>query len=181
MSHDLVKRAFVSCIVYRWFVRFVYRWFVRFVYLSFVRFVHRSFVRFVYPSFIFRFVRSSNQIDERNERYTKRTNQLHERNANEWKTKNERMIHANKAKEKRKRYEISVNLNNPGSVLLTFLSNEFEIVSKNQSGFRKGFSTTDNIFIMHALVSIYFSSGEKLYCTFVDFRKAFDTVWRTGL
>ena len=91
------------------------------------------------------------------------------------------MIHTNKAKEKRKRYEISVNLNNPGSVLLTFLSNEFEIVSKNQSGFRKGFSTTDNIFIMHALVSIYFSSGKKRYCTFVDFRKAFDTVWRTGL
>ena len=64
---------------------------------------------------------------------------------------------------------------------LTFLSNEFEIISKNQSGFRKGFSTADNIFIMHSLVSIYFSMGKKLYCTFVDFRKAFDTVWRTGL
>jgi hypothetical protein len=35
---------------------------------------------------------------------------------------------------------------------LTFLSNEFEIISKNQSGFRKGFSTTDNIFIMHAQI-----------------------------
>ena len=64
---------------------------------------------------------------------------------------------------------------------LTFLSNEFEIISKNQSGFRKGFATTDNIFIMHALMSIYFSLGKKLYFTFVDFRKAFDTVWRTGL
>jgi hypothetical protein len=42
---------------------------------------------------------------------------------------------------------------------LTFLSNGYEIISKNQSGFRKGFSTTDNIFIMHALVSIYFSLG----------------------
>jgi hypothetical protein len=57
---------------------------------------------------------------------------------------------------------------------LTFWSTE--IISKNQSGFRKGFSTTDNIFIMHALVSIYFSLGKKLYCTFVDFRKAIDTV-----
>jgi hypothetical protein len=64
---------------------------------------------------------------------------------------------------------------------LTFLSNEFEIISKNQSVFRKGFSTTDNIFIMHALVSIYFSLGKKLYCTFVDFRKEFHTVWRTSL
>ncbi len=52
----------------------------------------------------------------RNERCTKRTNQLHERNANERKTKNELMIHANETKEKRKRYEISVNLNDPGSV-----------------------------------------------------------------
>jgi hypothetical protein len=42
----------------------------------------------------------------RNERYTKRTNQLHERT-----------IHANETNEKRKRYEISVNLNNPGSVI----------------------------------------------------------------
>jgi hypothetical protein len=64
---------------------------------------------------------------------------------------------------------------------LTFLSNEFEIIFKNQSRFRKGFATTDNIFIMHALVSIYFSLGKKLYFTFVDFRKSFDTVWRTGL
>ena len=62
---------------------------------------------------------------------------------------------------------------------LTFLSTE--IISKNQSGFRKGFSTTDNIFIMHALVSIYFSLGKQLYCTFVDFRKSFYTMWRTGL
>ena len=62
---------------------------------------------------------------------------------------------------------------------LTFLSNE--IISKNQSEFRKGFSTADNIFIMHALLSIYFSLAKKLYCTFVDFRKPFNTVWRTGL
>ena len=33
-------------------------------------------------------------------------------------TENERMIHANETNEKRKRYEISVNLNDPGSVVL---------------------------------------------------------------
>ena len=48
----------------------------------------------------------------------KRKNKLHARNANERKTKNERMIHANETKEKRKRYEISVKLNDPGSVSL---------------------------------------------------------------
>ena len=64
---------------------------------------------------------------------------------------------------------------------LTFLSNEFNIISRCQSGFRKGYSTTDNIFIMHALISLYFSFGKKLYCTFIDFRKTFDNVWRIGL
>jgi hypothetical protein len=39
----------------------------------------------------------------------------------------------------------------------------------------------DNIFVLHALIDLYFSFGKKLYCTFVDFKKAFDTVWRTGL
>ena len=53
---------------------------------------------------------------------------------------------------------------------LTFLSYEFEIIYKNQSGFRKGFSTKNNIFIMHALVFIYFSFGVKLYCALISVR-----------
>ena len=55
------------------------------------------------------------------------------------------------------------------------------IISENQAGFRKGYSTVDNIFVLHALIDLYFSFGKKLYCTFMDFKKAFDTVWRTGL
>ena len=34
---------------------------------------------------------------------------------------------------------------------------------------------------MHSLISLYLSSGKKLCCAFVDFKKAFDTVWRIGL
>lgn len=44
-------------------------------------------------------------------------NKLHTRNANEWKTKNEQTIHANETNEIRKRYEISIKLNDPGSVI----------------------------------------------------------------
>jgi len=44
-------------------------------------------------------------------------NQLHEQNANEWKI-NERYTQT-KTNEKCKRYEISVNLNDPGSVSST--------------------------------------------------------------
>ena len=55
------------------------------------------------------------------------------------------------------------------------------LISYNQAGFRKGHTTIDNIFVLHGLISLYQSFGKKLFCTFVDFRKAFDTVWRMGL
>jgi len=64
---------------------------------------------------------------------------------------------------------------------LNLFSNELNVISENQAGFRKGYSTMDNIFVLHSLIELYFSFGKKLYCTFVDFRKAFDTVWRDGL
>ena len=60
-------------------------------------------------------------------------------------------------------------------------SNELNVISENQAGFRRGYSTMDNIFVLHSLIELYFSFGKKLYCTFVDFRKAFDTVWMDGL
>jgi hypothetical protein len=40
---------------------------------------------------------------------------------------------------------------------LTKFSDEFEFITNAQTGFRKGFSTNNNIFILHALISIYFS------------------------
>lgn len=47
--------------------------------------------------------------------------------------------------------------------------------------FREAFLPFDNIFVFYALITIYFSLDKKLYCTFVDFKSAFDTVWRSGL
>ena len=60
-------------------------------------------------------------------------------------------------------------------------SDEFELITNAQAGFRKGFSTNDNIFALHALLSIYFSFGNKLFCSFIDFKSAFDSVWRIAL
>ena len=56
--------------------------------------------------------------DARNERtnYTNVTQTNEKRKKNERYTNDTRTIHANETKEKRKRYEISVNLNDPGSV-----------------------------------------------------------------
>ena len=64
---------------------------------------------------------------------------------------------------------------------LTKFADIFDAIPDAQAGFRKGYSTLDNIFCLHVLIQLYFSSGKKLFCTFIDFRKAFDTVWRLGL
>jgi hypothetical protein len=56
-----------------------------------------------------------------------------------------------------------------------------QIISPVQAGFRKGFSTIDNIFVLHMLSDILKQNKKKLYCAFIDFSKAFDKVWRTGL
>jgi hypothetical protein len=54
-------------------------------------------------------------------------------------------------------------------------------ILENQAGFRKGYATTDHIFVLRSLVDVYMHSKMKLYCAFVDFQKAFDTVWHVGL
>ncbi|MEW8547414.1 MAG: reverse transcriptase family protein, partial [Candidatus Thiodiazotropha sp.] len=59
--------------------------------------------------------------------------------------------------------------------------NENGIIDSCQAGFRKGFSTTDNLFILQSLIQIAKTNKSKLYCAFIDFKQAFDTVWRNGL
>ena len=63
---------------------------------------------------------------------------------------------------------------------------EHPVKAKGQAGFRKDFCTTDNIFILRSLIDNKKQSRQKgkagkLYCCFVDFRKAFDTVPRAVL
>ena len=56
-----------------------------------------------------------------------------------------------------------------------------KILSENQAGFRKYHSTLDHIFVLKSLIDVYAAHNRKLFCAFVDFKKAFDTVWRQGL
>ena len=52
-----------------------------------------------------------------------------------------------------------------------------DIIVENQAGFRKNYSTVDQIFNLYAIVQKYLNrKGQKLYVAFVDFRKAFDSV-----
>jgi hypothetical protein len=64
---------------------------------------------------------------------------------------------------------------------LASLSAEIGSLSAAQAGFRNSHSTADNIFILHSLINLYLSKKKKLFCTFIDLSRAFDTIWRVGL
>ena len=54
-------------------------------------------------------------------------------------------------------------------------------VYKKQFGFQKGNSTVDCIFSFYSIISKTLHAGEKLYCVFIDYEKAFDKIDRTFL
>ena len=54
-------------------------------------------------------------------------------------------------------------------------------LSQNQFGFQKGKSTVDCIFSFYSIISKTLHAGEKLYCVFIDYEKAFDKIDRTFL
>jgi len=56
-----------------------------------------------------------------------------------------------------------------------------EILSEAQAGFRVKRSTIDQLFTLQLLAEKYVEFGKFLYVCYVDFHKAFDNVWRTGL
>jgi hypothetical protein len=56
-----------------------------------------------------------------------------------------------------------------------------EILSEAQAGFRTGRSTIDQLFSLRLLSEKYHEYGRDLYICYVDFQKAFDSVWRKGL
>jgi len=56
------------------------------------------------------------------------------------------------------------------------------LLCTNQGGFRKDYRTIDHVFILKTLINKYiYKCKKKLHVCFVDFRKAFDSVWRSAL
>jgi exonuclease III len=56
-----------------------------------------------------------------------------------------------------------------------------DVMTDAQFGFQPGFSTVDAIFALHALVTKSLTAKKRLYCAFIDFRKAFDSIDRVKL
>ena len=65
---------------------------------------------------------------------------------------------------------------------LTLWADENDKIVEEQSGFRAGHSTVDNMFVLYAIVQRYLlKKSGKVYICFVDFKKAFDTINRSVL
>ena len=60
--------------------------------------------------------------------------------------------------------------------------NELNLINKNQIGFRESSRTSDHLLTLKSIVKKYVTIGKvKLYACFIDFKKAFDSVWHIGL
>ncbi|RYA67318.1 hypothetical protein DD598_28795 [Enterobacter cloacae complex sp. 2DZ2F16B1] len=55
------------------------------------------------------------------------------------------------------------------------------VCAAGQAGFRRGFSTLNHTLTLRAIIEDGRSHGRRIYCSFMDFRKAFDTVPRARL
>ena len=58
---------------------------------------------------------------------------------------------------------------------------KYYTVSDAQFGFKKGFSTHDAIYTLHSLIQNMLNINKRLYCAFVDLKKAFDSVYHNAL
>ena len=56
-----------------------------------------------------------------------------------------------------------------------------KIIKANQIGFRKKYRTADHIFVLKTILNSFFKNNKWLYVYFVDFKKAYDSIWKKGL
>ena len=64
--------------------------------------------------------------------------------------------------------------------LYDYLTRE-NMLGNEQAGFRKDHSTLDHIFTLSTIVNFYTAHKKQIYCAFIDYRKAFDSIDRVSL
>jgi hypothetical protein len=55
-------------------------------------------------------------------------------------------------------------------------SSSNDVLTDAQFGFRHGYSTTNAMFCLYSLMQNTFCKSKRLYCCFVDYLKAFDSI-----
>ena len=95
-------------------------------------------------------------------------------------------------------YKKKGNKNDPnnyrGITLISCLAKFFTIILNNrlkvvakwvitniQAGFQQGYSTLDHVFTLMCIMLLYKKYKKNLFIAFIDYQKAFDTIWRAGL
>ena len=64
---------------------------------------------------------------------------------------------------------------------LTNYINKEDALKFNQIGFRKGFQTADHVLTLKTLIDKYLDRNQKLYICFVDFCKAYDSIYGVNI
>ena len=64
---------------------------------------------------------------------------------------------------------------------LCIFLDDYGVLGEEQAGFRSGYSTADHVFVLNMLIELYSYKKKKLFCAFIDYKKAFDSIDRTLL
>ena len=77
-------------------------------------------------------------------------------------------------------------LSHAGKIITTIIQRRIlkraeEVISESQAGFRPGRSTVDQLFTLRQIAEKYLEKDRELYCCYIDFEKAFDSVWQEGI
>ena len=63
----------------------------------------------------------------------------------------------------------------------TVFAEKNETIGEEQAGFREGYDTVGHAFLLHSIIELYKNLNKRLYCAFIDYKKAFDLVDRSSL
>ena len=61
---------------------------------------------------------------------------------------------------------------------LTGWAENYAVLIEAQAAFREHMCTADNVYVLHGLMTHLLNNNRQLYCSFIDFSKAFDYVVR---
>ena len=64
---------------------------------------------------------------------------------------------------------------------ITNFLERFDSIGEEQAGFRSGYSTMDHAFVLNYIIDIYLQKRKRVYCSFIDYKKAFNLVDRSSL